>query len=68
MRGFFIFAAVLVPWILGSGEATHAPFTRTEVWVPMRDGVRLSANLHRPDARRWLAASWPTAPAGCPRF
>ncbi len=49
MRGFFIFAAVLVPWILGSGEATHAPFTRTEVWVPMRDGVRLSANLHRPD-------------------
>jgi putative CocE/NonD family hydrolase len=49
MRSFFIFAAVLVPSVLGSGESTHPPFVRTEVSIPMRDGVHLAANLNRPE-------------------
>jgi putative CocE/NonD family hydrolase len=48
LRSFLLTAAVLVPSVLGLGEASHAPFTRTEIWIPMRDGVRLAANLNRP--------------------
>jgi putative CocE/NonD family hydrolase len=48
LYGFFLFAAFLIPSIVGLGEATHPPFSRTEIWIPMRDGVKLSANLNRP--------------------
>ncbi|MEP6714001.1 MAG: CocE/NonD family hydrolase [Terriglobia bacterium] len=48
MRSFFILIAALTAWALPLFAA--APVREFDVAVPMRDGVRLSANVFRPAA------------------
>ncbi len=50
LRACFIVIAALTPSIRSAGSAAHAAFNETHEWIPMRDGVRLAANLYRPES------------------
>jgi putative CocE/NonD family hydrolase len=38
----------LTPTLRSRGSGAHTSAIETHVWIPMRDGVRLAANLYRP--------------------
>ncbi len=67
MRCFRICAlivAALTPSLRSAGTSTHVPVTQTHEWIPMRDGVRLAANLFRPEAATRLATILVRTPYG----
>ena len=59
--GFVALAALAAPLAAASQAAPQAaaqqsPFSYEEVMVPMRDGVRLCVDVHRPEAQEPLPA------------
>lgn len=43
---------LLLAALLGAPSAAQAGMKTEEVWIPMKDGVRLAATLYRPDAAK----------------